>query len=54
VHELGDLAQARRIYHTQILPLVDALAETRNPTGTIKAAVSARGVDVGLPRPPGL
>ncbi len=53
VGELGDLALARRIYFTQILPLVDVLAENFNPTGTIKAAVRARGVDVGVPRRPG-
>jgi 4-hydroxy-tetrahydrodipicolinate synthase len=49
----GDLALARRIYYAQILPLVDVLARNYNPTGTIKAAVRARGVDVGTPRRPG-
>jgi 4-hydroxy-tetrahydrodipicolinate synthase len=53
VGELGDLALARRIYFAQILPLVDVLTENFNPTGTIKAAVRARGVDVGVPRRPG-
>jgi 4-hydroxy-tetrahydrodipicolinate synthase len=51
--ELGDLPLARRIYYTQVLPLVDVLARNKNPTGTIKAAVRARGVDVGAPRRPG-
>ncbi len=49
----GDLALARRIYYGQILPLVDVLAGNYNPTGTIKSAVRARGVDVGVPRRPG-
>ncbi|MFQ5791280.1 MAG: dihydrodipicolinate synthase family protein [Acidobacteriota bacterium] len=49
----GDLNLARRIYYTQILPLVDVLACTYNPVGTIKAGVCARGVDVGVPRRPG-
>ena len=53
VQELSDLALARRIYYRQILPLVDVLARNLNPTGTIKAAVCARGVDVGVPRRPG-
>jgi 4-hydroxy-tetrahydrodipicolinate synthase len=51
--ELGDLSLARRIYFGQMLPLVDVLAANYNPTGTIKAAVRARGVDVGVPRRPG-
>ena len=50
---LGDLPLARRIYYQQVLPLVDVLAGNYNPTGTIKAAVRARGVDVGVPRRPG-
>ena len=49
----GDLPLARRIYYTQVLPLVDVLAGNQNPTGSIKAAVRARGVDVGVPRRPG-
>jgi len=53
VHKLGDLALARRIYYHQILPVVDVLARNFNPTGTIKAGVRARGVEVGLPRRPG-
>lgn len=51
--EGGDLDLARRIYYAQILPLVDLLAANKNPTGTIKAAVRARGLDVGGPRRPG-
>jgi 4-hydroxy-tetrahydrodipicolinate synthase len=53
VAEQGDLPLARRIYYSQILPVVDVLAANNNPTGTIKAAVRARGVEVGLPRRPG-
>ncbi len=53
VDELGDLSLARRIYYRQILPVVDVLARNYNPTGTIKAGVCARGVDVGVPRRPG-
>lgn len=49
----GDLSLARRIYYGQMLPLVDVLGGNYNPTGTIKAAVRARGVDVGVPRRPG-
>jgi 4-hydroxy-tetrahydrodipicolinate synthase len=51
--ELGNYDLARRIYYEQILPVVDVLARNRNPTGTIKAGVCARGVDVGVPRRPG-
>jgi len=53
VRERGDLALARAIYATQILPLVDVIGATCNPVGTIKAAVRARGVAVGVPRRPG-
>ena len=53
VGDLGDLRLARRIYYRQILPVVDVLARNYNPTGTIKAGVCARGVDVGAPRRPG-
>ena len=51
--ELRDLSLARHIYYHQVLPLVDVLAANNNPTGTIKAAVRARGVAVGVPRRPG-
>lgn len=50
---LHDLGLARRIYYRQILPFVDVMARNNNPTGTIKAGVCARGVDVGVPRRPG-
>lgn len=53
VTELGDLALARQIYYEQVLPVVDMLRRNNNPTGTIKAAVGARGVEVGVPRRPG-
>ncbi|MFO0589140.1 MAG: dihydrodipicolinate synthase family protein [Polyangiaceae bacterium] len=53
VQELSDLKLARRIYYRQILPTVDVLARNLNPTGTIKAGVCARGVDIGVPRRPG-
>jgi 4-hydroxy-tetrahydrodipicolinate synthase len=53
VVERADLHLARRIYYTQILPVVDVLARNYNPTGTIKAGVCARGVEVGAPRRPG-
>jgi len=49
----NDLPLARRIYYRQILPFVEVMARNFNPTGTIKAGVCARGVDVGLPRKPG-
>ena len=49
----GDLAGARAIYYDLVLPLVDLMFDTRNPTGTIKAGLRARGVDVGVPRRPG-
>ena len=49
----NDLPLARRIYYRQILPFVEVMARNFNPTGTIKAGVGARGVDVGLPRKPG-
>jgi 4-hydroxy-tetrahydrodipicolinate synthase len=53
LQENQDLALARSIYFNQILPVVDVLAANFNPTGTIKAGVRARGVDVGTPRRPG-
>ncbi len=53
VLEAGDLSLARRIYHEQILPTVDVIRASLNPTGTVKAGVSARGVGVGVPRRPG-
>jgi 4-hydroxy-tetrahydrodipicolinate synthase len=49
----GDLVLARSIYYQQILPFGDVMARNNNPTGTIKAGVFARGVDVGRPRRPG-
>jgi 4-hydroxy-tetrahydrodipicolinate synthase len=48
-----DLALARRITFERILPLVEILERTSNPTGTIKAGVRLRGIDVGVPRSPG-
>jgi 4-hydroxy-tetrahydrodipicolinate synthase len=48
-----DPALARSIYDNQVLPMVDVLAANSNPTGTIKAGVRARGVEVGIPRRPG-
>jgi len=53
VHVTRDLELARRIYFEQILPLVDVMAVTQNPTGTLKAGLLARGVAVGAPRRPG-
>lgn len=49
----GDLARARAIYYRDVLPLVDLMFDTSNPTGTIKAGLRARGVDAGVPRRPG-
>jgi 4-hydroxy-tetrahydrodipicolinate synthase len=49
----GNLELARRIYYKQILPVVDVMVRNNNPTGTIKAGVRARGVEVGVPRRPG-
>jgi len=51
--ESRDLELARGIYFDRILPLVDLLDRTSNPTGTIKAGVRLRGIDVGVPRAPG-
>jgi len=53
VADLGDLRLARHIYYNQVLPVVDLLVRNNNPTGTIKAGVRARGVEVGSPRRPG-
>jgi len=50
---IKDLNLARRIYYRQILPFVDVMGRNFNPTGTIKAGVCARGVEVGAPRKPG-
>jgi 4-hydroxy-tetrahydrodipicolinate synthase len=52
-HGLADLELARQIYYAQVLPVVDVMAQNNNPTGTIKAGVCARGMDVGVPRRPG-
>lgn len=49
----GDLQLARRIYFEQLLPLADLISVSNNPMGVIKAGVTARGVDVGVPRRPG-
>lgn len=49
----GDYARARSIYFDQLLPIVDIIAASRNPMGTIKAGLRARGLDMGLPRKPG-
>jgi dihydrodipicolinate synthase/N-acetylneuraminate lyase len=49
----GDMVRARRIYYERVLPLVDIMFANCNPTGTIKAALRARGVGVGFPRRPG-
>lgn len=51
--ERSEMELARRIYYRQILPLVDEMAGNNNPTGTIKAGLGARGVEVGAPRRPG-
>ncbi len=48
-----DLVAARDIYYRHLLPLVDLMARNNNPTGTIKAAMRARGLDAGVPRRPG-
>ncbi len=53
VHQLSDLELARKIYYYQILPIVDLMVRNNNPTGTIKAGLNARGIDVGYPRRPG-
>lgn len=53
IFERRDLQLARDIYYRRILPLVDILFRNNNPTGTIKAGLRARGVDVGVPRRPG-
>jgi 4-hydroxy-tetrahydrodipicolinate synthase len=53
IHDIESLDLARGIYFDQILPIVDLLEETSNPTGTIKAGLRLRGVDVGAPRRPG-
>ncbi len=48
-----DLPAARDIYYRHLLPLVDLMARNSNPTGTIKAAMRARGLEAGVPRRPG-
>jgi 4-hydroxy-tetrahydrodipicolinate synthase len=51
--DIENLDLARRVYFEQILPIVDLLERTSNPTGTIKAGLRIRGVEVGFPRRPG-
>ena len=53
VKALNDLELARSIYFKQILPIVDAMSQNFNPTGTIKAGLCARDIEVGNPRKPG-
>jgi dihydrodipicolinate synthase/N-acetylneuraminate lyase len=53
VLERRDLALARRVYATQILPVFDVLRRSTNPTGTLKAGLRLQGFDVGAPRRPG-
>lgn len=53
VVDQGDLPSARDLYYRHLLPLVDLMVRTSNPTGTIKAAMRARGIDAGVPRRPG-
>ena len=48
-----DLVAAREIYFNHLLPIVDIIAASNNPMGTIKAGLRARGIDVGIPRRPG-
>lgn len=48
-----DLAAARDVYYRHLLPLVDLMMQNSNPTGTIKAAMRARGLAAGVPRRPG-
>ncbi len=53
VRQGGNLPLARDIYYRQLLPVHDLMHRNSNPTGTIKAGVRARGLDVGTPRRPG-
>jgi 4-hydroxy-tetrahydrodipicolinate synthase len=53
IHDIESLDLARRVYFEQMLPIVDLLETTSNPTGTIKAGLRFRGLDVGAPRRPG-
>ncbi len=41
------------IDHARLGALVDLMVRNSNPTGTIKAAMRARGLDAGVPRKPG-
>jgi dihydrodipicolinate synthase/N-acetylneuraminate lyase len=43
----------RRPVLPAVLPLVEMLDRSSNPTGTIKAGVRLRGIDVGVLRSPG-
>ena len=49
----NDLKTAKDIYYNQLLPIVDLIESSNNPTGMIKAGLRARGVNVGIPRKPG-
>lgn len=53
IREHRDLAAARDVYYRHLLPLVDLMVRNSNPTGTIKTAMRARGLDAGVPRKPG-
>jgi 4-hydroxy-tetrahydrodipicolinate synthase len=51
----GDLENGQRVYEQQVLPLVDFMVATANPSGTIKAGIRSRAaLDVGVPRRPGM
>jgi 4-hydroxy-tetrahydrodipicolinate synthase len=49
----ADLPAARHIYSERILPIVDIMRSSRNPTGTIKAGLRLQGYRTGPPRSPG-
>jgi 4-hydroxy-tetrahydrodipicolinate synthase len=49
----ADLPTARRIYLERILPIVDVMHSSSNPTGTIKQGLRLHGCPAGPPRPPG-
>lgn len=53
VHRDKDLGAARELYYRHVLPIVDVMMRNNNPTGTIKAAMRARGMAAGVPRRPG-
>jgi 4-hydroxy-tetrahydrodipicolinate synthase len=52
--ESGDLRRARELNFRVIRPMFELIQKSSNTIGTVKAGLALRGIDVGVPRAPGL